>query len=114
MTFIRENKIYLIIIGIILLISFLLPIVLYFSTGFEKTIIIKEKYTRYRKNGSNYNIVDNNNNVYQIGNLWFKGDFNRAEDYALINEGDTLKVKGYGIRIPFLDMYQQIYEIEQV
>lgn len=83
-------------------------------TGFENTITIKDKYTRYRRKGSNYNIVDSDNNIYQIGNLWFKGDFNRVDDYAKINIGDTYIVKGCGIRVPILDWYKQIYELKKV
>lgn len=114
MNYFKENKIFIIIFVILILISLLSTVVLYFATGFEKTIIVKEKYTRYRKGGSNYNIVDTDNNIYQIGNVWFKGDFNRADDYALLNEGDRIEVKGYGIRIPFLNMYKNIYEIKKV
>jgi hypothetical protein len=114
MRFYNEKKYYILFFIIILIISLLIPLILYFTSKFEKTITIKEKYTRYRRRSSNYNIVDNENNVYQIGNLWFKGDFNRGDDYAKINIGDTYKVKGYGFRVPFIDMYKQIYEVEQV
>jgi hypothetical protein len=114
MNYFKKNNIYIIILVIIILISLLSTVVLYFATGFEKTITVKEKYTRYRRRSSNYNIVDTDNNIYQIGNVWFKGDFNRAEDYALVIEGDRIRVKGYGIRVPILDMYKKIYEIKKV
>ena len=67
---------------IIVIIPMILSVILYYTTKFEKTITIKEKFTRYRRKGSNYNIVDTDNNIYQIGNVWFKFDFNRAEDYT--------------------------------
>ena len=92
----------------------MVPVVLYSFTKFEKKITIKDKYTRYRKNGSNYNVVDTDNNIYQIGNLWFFGDFNRAEDYNKLEVGQSYTVKGYGIRVPVLDMYKKIYEIVTV
>ena len=105
-----KEKIYLYLFIALILILFLLPLFLYAFTGFEKKITIKEKYIRYRK-GSNYNIVSTDNEIYQINNLWFKGDFNRAEDYAKIEVGKTYNVKGYGIRVGFLNMYKTIYEI---
>jgi|TARA_B100001093_G_C26140106_1_gene722948 hypothetical protein len=99
-----------IIIAIIVL-FLIFNIVLYFGTNFTKDIKIKDKYIRYRRRGSNYNIVDSEGNIYQVNNVWFKGDFNRAEDYQLLEKGKTYNVTGYGIRIPMLDMYPNIYKI---
>lgn len=101
-----------IIILLILLSSIIFNIVLYYTTHFEKNITVKDKYTRYRKYGSNYNVVDENNNVYQVGNVWFKLDFDRAEDYNKLEKGKKYKVKGYGIRLPMIDMYKNIYQID--
>lgn len=109
--FINKNK-FNIIILLILLSSVIFNIVLYYTTHFEKTITIKDKYTRYRRYGSNYNVVDENNNIYQVGNVWFKLDFNRAEDYNKLEKGKKYKVKGYGIRIPMIDMYKNIYQVD--
>ena len=44
--------------------------------------------------------------------VWFKFDYNRAEDYERIEINKTYKVKGYGIRVPILDMYKTIYHTE--
>ena len=78
---------------------------IYYYTQFEKTIIVKDKYLRYRKGGSSYHIVADNGDIYQIVNLWFKGDFDRAEDYTKLEIGKTYKVKGYGYRFGMLDSY---------
>jgi len=109
--FINKNK-FNIIILLILLSSVIFNIVLYYTTHFEKTITIKDKYTRYRRYGSNYNVVDENNNIYQVGNVWFKFDFNRAEDYNKLEKGKKYKVEGYGIRLPMIDMYKNIYQVD--
>jgi len=109
--FINKNK-FNIIILLILLSSVIFNIVLYYTTHFEKTITIKDKYTRYRRYGSNYNVVDENNNIYQVGNVWFKFDFNRAEDYNKLEKGKKYKVEGYGIRLPMIDMYKNIYKVD--
>ena len=91
--------------------AFLLNIVLYFSTHFTKEITIKDKYIRYRRSSSNYNVVDTDGNIYQIANVWFKADFNRAEDYQSLEKGKKYKVSGFGLRFPMLDMYKRIYKI---
>ena len=89
----------------------ILNIAIYFLTHFNKKITVKNKYIRYRRKGSAYHIVDTNGDIYQVGNVWFKGDFNRAEDYNEIELGKTYNVKGYGFRLGILDMYKTIYRI---
>jgi len=97
---------------VIIILKLIISVILFYSTKFEQNITIKHKYIRYRSRGSNYNIVDTNHNIYQIGNVWFKFDYNRAEDYERIEINKTYKVKGYGIRVPILDMYKTIYHTE--
>ena len=99
------------IVVIIVIFFVVLNIGLYFGTQFTKNITIKDKYIRYRRSSSNYNIVDTDGNIYQIRNIWFKGDFNRAEDYQRLEKGKTYNVSGYGIRVPIIDMYPGIYRV---
>ena len=101
-----------VILFILILAAIIFNIVLYYTTHFEKTITIKDKYTRYRRQGSNYHIVDTDNNIYQVGNVWFKFNFNRAERYNKLEKGKKYKVEGYGIRVPAADMYKNIYQID--
>jgi hypothetical protein len=98
-----------VLIGLIVL-SIVINIGLYFGTHFTKDITIKDKYIRYRKS-SNYNVVDSEGNIYKVDNVWFKGDFDRAEDYQRLEKGKKYNVTGYGIRIPMIDMYPKIYKI---
>ena len=56
-------------------------------------------------------IIDENNIIYQVGNVWFKLDFNRAEDYNKLEKGKKYKIEGYGIRVPMIDMYKKIITI---
>tara|TARA_Y100000389_G_C17129621_1_gene349558 strand:+ start:46 stop:396 length:351 start_codon:yes stop_codon:yes gene_type:complete len=92
--------------------SIIFNMILYYTTHFEKTITIKDKYTRYRRHGSNYNIVDENNNVYQVDNVWFKLNFDRAERYNKLEKGKKYKIEGYGIRLPMIDIYKNIYQVD--
>ena len=89
-------------------------LIVYHFTKFEKIITIEEKYTRYRKKASNYNVVDTEGNIYKIDNLWFKFDYNRGDDYVKIKVGKKYKVKGYGFRAGFLHSYKKIYELKEV
>jgi hypothetical protein len=116
LSFIEKYRYYFIIAFLvtIIVIAFLVPVITYYMTQFEKVITIKDKYTRYRRRGSNYNIVDANGHIYQVDNLWFKGDFNRSNDYVALAVGGTYRVKGYGYRFGMMDSYQKIYAFEEV
>jgi hypothetical protein len=98
----------------ILLFRTFYKIILYTTTNFSKKITIKDKYTRIRRKSSSnfYMVVDTDNNIYSVDNLWFKNDFNRANDWASLNKGDTHIIHGYGIRFAMLDLYQVIYQVE--
>tara|TARA_B100000123_G_C25732476_1_gene429905 strand:- start:1324 stop:1698 length:375 start_codon:yes stop_codon:yes gene_type:complete len=102
------------IIAFLIILPLIINVVLFYTNHFEKEIVVKEKYTRYRKKASNYNIVDENGIIYKIDNVWFKGDFNRADEYAKIEENKKYKVKGYGIRLPILEMYYKIYDVKSI
>lgn len=113
----KEDKVYYyitIIMVVLFIINLIKAPIVYHLTKFEKIITIKDKYTRYRKSSSNYNLVDTEGNVYKVGNLWFKLDFNRGNDYAKVDIGKKYKVKGYGYRAGILDSYQKIYELEEI
>jgi hypothetical protein len=88
----------------------------YNTTKFTKTITVRKVYTRNRSKdtGDQYFVVDTDNIVYQIDNLWFKLDFNRADDWVSLVEGHTYKVSGYGMRFGVADMYPTITSVEKV
>ena len=90
------------IIIVILIIFVVLNVVLYFGTHFTKNITIKDKYIRYRRSASNYHVVDVEGNIYQIRNVWFKVDFNRAEDYQTLEKGKTFNVSATLENVPVL------------
>ena len=56
---------------------------MYLLSNFNKKITIKDKYIRYRKRSSNYHIVDSEDNIYLVDNLWFLGDL--MEQKIIIN-----------------------------
>ena len=114
MTTIFEMLMIKIFIGIII-IGIVGNFIYFYNSTFEKDIVVKEKYitTTYSKysNTTNYFIVSNDDKIYNVVDVWWKGDFNEADDYAKLDVGKTYRVKGYGIRVPFLGMYHKIYDI---
>jgi len=83
----------------------------FYNSTFEKDIVVKEKYNRYRSKSTDYFVVATDNTIYNVVDVWWKGEFDQADDYAKLDAGKTYRVKGYGIRVPFLGMYHKIYDI---
>ena len=105
------NYFFLVVLTYIVL-SIIVDIILYYNTQFEEIITVTNKYHLQR--ASRYHIVDKNDNNYRISNVWFKGDFNRGDEYGMILKGNKYKVKGYGKRVPFLNMYKKIYNVVKI
>ena len=85
--------------------------ILTFSNHFSRTITVKEK-TNYGVARSVSNIImDTNGNVYTVMNMYLVLNFNAANDFASLEVGKTYHVSGYGISIPFLQMFPNINEI---
>jgi len=109
-----HNNPILIIIAFFLIIIFI-NVILYFATRFENIITIKDKYVvSGYKGGIIYYIVDSNNKIYIIDNVWFLADFNKAEDYNLINKGEQYKVKGFGFTFDVFSIYPKIYNLTKI
>ena len=85
--------------------------ILTYSNYFSRTITVKDK-TNYGwgRNVSNI-IMDTSGNVYTVQNMYAVGNFNAANDFALLEVGKTYTVSGYGISVPFLQMFPNINEI---
>ncbi len=97
-------------VGIVVL-SILTTLILQIGFQFTKTITIKNTYTRLSGRKMWYMVAATNGDLYRVGNLWWKGDFNEADDWANLAAGKTYKVRGYGIRVPALSWYPTIYEL---
>ena len=83
----------------------------FFLTIFTKTITVKDEFIegQYR---SVINIIsDSENNVYQIKNKLLLFKFNASELLAKIESGKSYQIQGYGLRIPFFNLYPNIVEV---
>ena len=59
-------------------------------------------------------MVDSEDNIYNITNLFFKLDFNKEEDYKTLELGKKYFVKGYGIENSRLGLYKNIHEVHKL
>ena len=100
----------------IFIVILILQIIYIFSTTFEKTIIINQKYTGTSGNrkrvSTKYMITDTDNNVYIVSNSIFYLKWDSAERWSTMKEGNSYKISGFGKRISFLQMYPTIMNIK--
>ena len=101
-------------IQILFFVIFIILLILIF-TRFEKEIIVKSKYIIHSSFGkSKYYIVDTNNNVYQITDNLLLFQFNKKNNYDLININQKYKIFGYSFRINFLKIYPKIINLKKI
>lgn len=81
------------------------------TTGFTKTITIKSTYTLLSGRRMWYMVTATNGDIYCVGNLWWKGDFNEADEWANLQVGKSYLVHGYGIRVAAISWYPVIYKL---
>ncbi len=105
-TKLKTNTIVIILITILIIV----PVLSILLTRFEKTITVSEKYIKPGSKNTKYRIIDNNKNTYEIVDSIFLLEFNSADDYAQMKEGQTYKVNGYWFRLPLLSWFPKIYK----
>lgn len=94
-----------------LLIYIVLLFVLTHSNYFSRTITIKEK-SNYGMGRTMTNILmDTTGKVYTVNNMYLVGNFDAINDFATAEVGKAYRVSGYGISIPFLQVFPNINEI---
>jgi len=93
------------------LIYIVFVIIVTYSNHFSRTITVKEK-TNYGTGRYMRNIIlDTNGNVYGVENAYLVLHFDAINKYAALERGKTYHVSGYGISIPFLQMFPNITQI---
>jgi hypothetical protein len=99
-----------IIIGLFVLYILALGIVTY-ANYFSTTITVKEKSNygagRYMKNI----VMDTTGKIYTVDNMYLVGNFDAIRKFSALEVGKTYRVSGYGISIPFLQMFPNITQI---
>lgn len=82
----------------------------YGTSKIENSIIIK-KYKMVRGGFTDFMVVDKQGKHYNVNNSLWYWKWDSVEDWNNIKEGDELKIKYYGWRIPFLGIFPNIYNI---
>ena len=85
--------------------------VLTFSNYFSTTITIKEKSNYGMGRTMNNILMDTTGKVYTVHNMYLVGNFDAVNDFALAEVGKTYRVSGYGVSIPFLQLFPNINQI---
>ena len=100
---------------IALLLTILFHIGLLIFTRFERRITVKTNTIFGSGSGrvvSVSNMVsDEQGRVYKVRNVLLLLKFRAAETQAALKPGETLAVRGYGLRVPWLGLYPTIYEV---
>ena len=79
-----------------------------YSTDKKEEIQVVEKYKMVNYGYTNFMVVDNKSRHFNVNNsLWF-WKWDSIEDWEKIKKGDTLKIKYYGFRLPFLGVFPNI------
>ena len=77
----------------------------------EKSRIVK-KYKMVRNGFTEFMVVDENGNHYNVNNSFWYWKWNSIEDWYDIKEGDELHFKYYGWRVHVLGMFPNIYNVK--
>ena len=74
----------------------------------EKSVIVK-KYDIVKNGFTEFMIIDNKDNHFNVANsLWF-WKWNSIEDWSKIKEGDEMYFRYYGWRVPLFGLFPNIY-----
>ena len=78
------------------------------GTKEKREIVVAKKY-QYDSNGfTNFMIMDTKGNHYNVNNsLWFM-KWDSIEDWSSVETNDSLSIKFYGWRVPFLGIFPKI------
>ena len=84
--------------------------VVYDSPHYE-TIVVKEKTIGIGQSRSY--LIYTEQEVYKVRDLLLIGFYTSSDVYNQIEVGDTIKVKVYGKRVPFLSAYKNIVSVQK-
>jgi hypothetical protein len=92
---------------IFIVITHITNLIYYYSTKFERTITVDEKYA-YSSKRRGQTISDTNNVVYVLRDVLVLFHWTSVDLFNEIDIGKTYKIQGYGIRVPFLGWFPNI------
>lgn len=105
----RDNLIFVAIIGVIVAAIFVYPI-LYWSSQEAITIQVTDREREAKDSGSRY-IVHTPGEVFECADSWLYFKFNSSDVYSELQRGGKYRVLVAGWRIPLLSWYRNIIEV---
>jgi hypothetical protein len=82
-----------------------------YSNYFSTTLTVKEKSNYGAGKYLNNIVIDTSGKVYTVHNMYLVGNFDAIQEYASLEIGKTYRVSGYGISIPFLQIFPNITQV---
>jgi hypothetical protein len=93
------------------LIYFIVLLFITYSNYFSRTITIKEKISYGMGKYMQSVVMDTTGAIYTVHNMYLVLNFDAINDYAMLEIGKTYRVSGYGISIPFLQIFPNIIQV---
>jgi len=81
------------------------------STKKEADIIVYKKYQFDRNGFTEFMIIDDRGNHYNINNSFWYWKWNSIEDWHKLKTYNTIHIRYYGIRLPLLGLFPNIVAI---
>ncbi len=79
------------------------------STSNKDQIIVTKKYKMNKSGYTNFMIIDNKGNHYNVNNSFWYWKWNSIEDWHKIEENKQIFIKYYGWRLPLLGLFPNVY-----
>jgi hypothetical protein len=84
------------------------------GTAEDKFIKLKQKYTFDRNGFTEFMIIDENGNHYNVNNSVWYWKWNSIEDWHKLETNKEINVKYYGWRVPLFGLFPNIIMSRQV
>ena len=79
------------------------------STNQKDKIIIVKKYKMVKNGFTEFMVIDNKGRHFNVNNSLWYCKWNSIEDWYNIKEGDNIRIKYYGWRVPLIGLFPNIY-----
>lgn len=79
------------------------------STSNKDQIIVAKKYKITNSGYTNFMIIDDKGNHYNVNNSFWYWKWNTIEDWYKIEENKKIFIKYYGWRVPIFGLFPNVY-----
>lgn len=116
MRFVEDHFKYLVgavVVVFVALIAF--AVVQYYDEDTHVDCVVSSKDRTQNQDGSSdARVYTENCGTFRVGDTWIKGEFNSADTYGSIEEGETYTFTTIGWRFGLLSQFPNIIEVEEV